>query len=175
MEKNTNKQEVVQSDFTQDLELLRQTYLFSNLGSDCLKLFAMLCKRIVLVDGETMVNPGETLDRAFNLISGSLEVTHKSESGEEQTFPAFQSGDFGGGASLLARLTCNFNLQARGDSQLMYIDSTAFLKIESQFPEIRGKMAANLVLELVRRDRELLFRAGKGILDQSLIQPVSLV
>ncbi len=175
MEKNINQQQGVESNFKQDLEILRQTYLFSNLGSDCLKLFAMLCKRIILVDGETMINQGETLDHAFYLINGSLQVTHLSESGEERVLPSFQSGDFGGGASLLARLTCNFKLQARGDSHLMYISSTAFEKIESQFPEIRGKMAANLVLELVRKDREFLFNAGKIAPDESLIQPVSLV
>ncbi|MDJ0623626.1 MAG: cyclic nucleotide-binding domain-containing protein [Desulfocapsaceae bacterium] len=175
MEKNINQQQGVESNFKQDLEILRQTYLFANLGSDCLKLFAMLCKRIILVDGETMINQGESLDHAFYLINGSLQVTHLSESGEEHVLPAFQSGDFGGGASLLARLTCNFKLQARGDSQLMYISKTAFEKIESQFPEIRGKMAANLVLELARRDLEFLFKAGKTAQDESLMQPVSLV
>lgn len=175
MEKSINQQQGVECKFKQDLEILSQAYLFANLGSDCLKLFAMLCKRIILVDGETMINQGETLDHAFYLMNGSLQVTHLSESGEERILPAFQSGDFGGGASLLARVTCNFKLQARGDSHLMYISRTAFEKIESQFPEIRGKMAANLVLELVRRDREFLSNADKTVPDESLIQPVSLV
>lgn len=175
MEKNINQQQGVESNFKQDLEILRQTYLFANLSSDCLKLFGMLCKRVILVNGEIMINQGETLDHAFYLIDGSLQVTHLSESNEERILPTFQSGDFGGGASLLGRLTCNFKIQARGDSQLMYISKTAFEKIESQFPEIRGKMAANLVQELARRDREFLFKAGNTAQDESLIQPVSLV
>ncbi|THB78723.1 MAG: cyclic nucleotide-binding domain-containing protein [Desulfobulbaceae bacterium] len=173
MEKNISQEPQKQSDFKQDFDVLRRTYLLSNLSTDCLKLFAMLSKRVVMVDDETLTDQGEVLDKAFYLISGLLEVLYQGENSSPEVIGVFEPGTFGGGASLLARMQSNFSLRAQGSCQLITIGRLEFEKIERKFPEIRQQMVANLVQELVRKDREMMVNDNESVDFASL--PVSLI
>ena len=71
----------------QNLELLRQTYLFSGIPLETLKVFAYLCSREKFQEGEYLFRQGEDDGQAFYIISGHAVLEREEGTSGDSSMP----------------------------------------------------------------------------------------
>ena len=150
MEKKTEKQG--SSIFQKDLEYLRQIRLFSGLDYECLKLLAMLSKRVDFIEGDLLTVQGEDEGNAYLLISGTVRVIHKKD-GVDHLLDELEPGRFIGGLALLGKSVRLFTLQAAEKTTALRLSREGFLKTMQQFPDGIARISTNLVAELMFWDQ----------------------
>lgn len=143
------------SGFQQDLEYLRQVPLFQGIDYECLKLMAMVSKRIELTEDDLLMIQGEDDGHGYYLISGSLNSLHRADE-RNYSGPNFEPGQFIGGLALLGKSIRLFTVQAAEKSTVLRLGREGFQKIMRQSPGNMAKIAANLALELADRETNLL-------------------
>ncbi len=121
-------------EFTENLNVLRQTYFFSGLPLESLKIFAYLCTRETFRAGDYLFRQDEDDGLAFYLVSGrvSVERTDKDRTREIRTFDA---GQFIGGLTLLGETRRLYSLKAVEDVVSVVLSREKFTKAIQQFPE----------------------------------------
>ncbi len=152
------------SGFQQDLDSLRQIPLFQGLDYECLKLIAMLSKRIDLIEGDLLMVEGEDDGNGYYLISGILKSFYKKDSIEYQV-QNYKPGQFIGGLALLGKSIRLFTVYAAEQSTVLRLNREGFQKIMQQFPNSMTKIAANMALELAGWEKDLLARADEKELE----------
>lgn len=143
------------SAFKADLEYLHQTPLLAALDYECLKLLAMLSKRIDFIEGDQLMVQGEDDGCAYYLITGTVEVLHQRDDTTHR-IDTFGPGTFIGGLALLGKSARLFTLQATEKTTALRLKREGFQKSIKQFPESLQKVSASLVAELMRWDRRIL-------------------
>jgi len=109
-------------EFQENLNLLRQTYFFSGLPLESLKVFAYLCVRERLAAGEFLFRQGEDDHQAYYIVSGKARL-ERSENGRANEIREFGAGAFIGGLTLLEETVC------------ILLSRDKFTKAVQQFPE----------------------------------------
>jgi CRP-like cAMP-binding protein len=154
MEKNTERIHK-QSRYQEDFEHLRRVSLLGNIDFECLKLLAMLSRRMKFTAGDQLMVQGEDDGNAYLILDGSLEAI--LDTGDSRcTMQKFGVGDFIGGCALLGRMTRLFSLQAQDKTTVLFLNRDQVKKTLSRFPESIAKITANLVGELTKWDQQAL-------------------
>ena len=155
MEKPTDQQTKKTSGFQEDLEHLRQVPLLRGLDYECLKLLAMLCRRITLITDDELMVQGEDDGHAFMILSGKVNAIYtKGET--SRVICQFGPGEFVGGCALLGRLPRLFTLQATEETEVLRLSREEFQKTMQRSPHAFSQITGNLVSQLVSWDRSLL-------------------
>ena len=154
-EKTTDPETKKTCGFQEDLEYLRQAPLLRGVDLECLKLLAMLCRRLSLIPGDQVMIQGEDDGNAFLILSGQLSGLHVNDD-KSRVVCHFGPGQFIGGCGLLGRLPRLFTLQATEETTTLRLNREEFTKALQQFPGTFAKITANLVSELAEWDRNLL-------------------
>lgn len=164
-EKNTESEKT--SGFKQDLEYLRQIPLFQNLDFECLKLLAVLSRKIEFIGGDQLIVQGENDGFAYYLIQGKLTSYYKRN---DTVYPvqSHEPGQFIGGLGLLGKLFSLFTVEAVEKSTVLRMHREGFQKVMLQFPGTMPQIAANMTSELIRWERNRL----NSIDDENLEQTV---
>lgn len=167
-EKNTES--VKTSGFKQDLEYLRQIPLFQNLDFECLKLLAMLSKKIEFVDGDQLIVEGEDDGFAYYLIQGKL-ISYYNRNGTVYQVRSHEPDQLVGGLGLFGKLFSLFTVEAVEKSTALRISREGFQKVMLQFPTTMPQIAANMTSEMVRWEQRRL----NGINDENLEQTIHIL
>ncbi len=154
-EKVTEQESKKTSGFQEDLEHLRKAPLLRGLDYECLKLLAMLCRRITYITGDQLMVQGEDDGHAFLILSGRVHGIYTGGD-TRQVIRQFGPGKFVGGCALLGKPPRLFTLQATEETMTLRLNREEFQKTLQQFPAGIFKITANLVTELVEWDRSLL-------------------
>ncbi len=154
-EKVTEQESKKTSGFQEDLEHLRKAPLLRGLDYECLKLLAMLCRRITYITGDQLMVQGEDDGHAFLILSGQVNGIY-TEGDTSRVIRQYEPGMFVGGCALLGKLPRLFTLQATEETMTLRLNREEFQKTLQQFPAGISKITANLVAELVEWDRSLL-------------------
>ena len=121
-------------EFTENLDLLRQTYFFSGLPLESLKVFAYLCTRETFRSGDYLFRQDEDDGQAFYLVSGRLCV-ERTEKGKTRELRTFEAGQFIGGLTLLGETRRLYSLRAAADAVCIVLGREKFAKAIQQFPD----------------------------------------
>ena len=121
-------------EFQENLNLLRQTYFFSGLPLESLKVFAYLCVRERLHAGEFLFRQGEDDHQAYYIVSGKARLD-RSENGREREIREFGAGAFIGGLTLLGETRRLYSLRAVEETVCILLSRDKFTKAIQQFPE----------------------------------------
>jgi CRP/FNR family cyclic AMP-dependent transcriptional regulator len=127
------------SELEQNLELLRQTYFFSGLPLETLKVFAYLCTREKFKQGEYVFRQNEDDGRAFYIISGKASLEREDNSSAKK-IREYHSGEFLGGLSLLGKIRRLFSLKATEETICLILNREKFSKASEQFPDIMPRI-----------------------------------
>jgi CRP-like cAMP-binding protein len=121
-------------EFTENLNVLRQTYFFSGLPLESLKVFAYLCTRETYHSGDYLFRQNEDDGQAFYLVRGRARVerTDKDQTREIRTFGA---GQFIGGLTLLGETRRLYSLKAIEDVVSIVLGREKFTRAIQQFPD----------------------------------------
>ena len=121
-------------EFQENLNLLRQTYFFSGLPLESLKVFAYLCVRERLHAGAFLFRQGEDDHQAYYIVSGKA-CLERSENGREREIREFGAGVFIGGLTLLGETRRLYSLRAVEETVCILLSRDKFTKAIQQFPE----------------------------------------
>ena len=131
-------------EFQEEINLLRETYFFSSLPLDVLKLLAYLCTRETFKAGDYLFNQGEDDGQAFLIMSGETRLSHSTDD-EERAVRDFSQQTFVGGLALMGRLQRLFSLQAVSDTTCLVLSRDKFEKAMEQFPDQVPKIIKAIV------------------------------
>lgn len=151
-EKNDSYQS---SEFQENLELLRQTYFFSGLPIESLKVFAYISDRETFRAGDYLFRQDEDDGQAFYIISGSAALSFKDDVGERD-LGGFKEGDFIGGLTLMGARHRLFSLKASSDLVCMVIHRDKFDLTLQQFPEVMLKIVKVIVERINNWEKQAL-------------------
>jgi CRP-like cAMP-binding protein len=132
------------SELEQNLEYLRQTYFFSGIPLEALKVFAYLCTREKFKSGEHLFRQGEDDGQAFYVIDGKAVLEYE-EDGETQITREIGSGEFLGGLTLVGEMRRLFSLRASEDTTCLILSRDKFTKTLEQFNDLMPKIFKALV------------------------------
>ncbi len=126
-------------EFQDNLEILRQTYFFSGLPLETLKIFAYLCTREIFRQGEHIFRQDEDDGRAFYIIDGRARL-ERNDNGEKIEIRDYQTGEFLGGLTLLGETRRLFSLKSVTDTTCLVLNRGQFLKTMEQFPNLLARI-----------------------------------
>jgi len=127
------------SEFQENLELLRQTYFFSGLPLETLKIFAYLCTREKFKQDEYVFSQDEDVGRAFYIIAGRA-LLERNDNGQTTGIREYNTGEFIGGLTLLGETKRLFSLKSLADTTCLVLNREKFSKTMEQFPNLLVKI-----------------------------------
>jgi CRP/FNR family transcriptional regulator, cyclic AMP receptor protein len=127
------------SELEENLEILRQTYFFSGLPLETLKVFAYLCSRENFKQEEYIFRQHENDGRAFYIISGKARL-EREDNGNAKEIRDCNVGEFLGGLTLLGEIRRLFSLKAVEDTACLVLEREKFTKTIEQFPSIMPRI-----------------------------------
>ena len=126
-------------EFQGNLEILRQTYFFSSLPLETLKIFAYLCTREKFRQGEHLFLQDEDDGQAFYIIEGQARL-ERTDNGTTTEIRDLKTGEFLGGLTLLGVTRRLFSLKSVTDTTCIVLNRGKFLKTMEQFPNLFVKI-----------------------------------
>jgi CRP-like cAMP-binding protein len=136
MNSSTENHETFHScEYKENLNILRQTYLFSKLPMEPLKVFAYLCTKEVYRTGDFLFRQGDEDGQALILLSGAARLIRENHHGE-CVFRDYGPQDFIGAMSLLGKTNRLYSLRAVTDTTCLLLERERFAKTLRQFPAI---------------------------------------
>ena len=129
------------SEFQENLEILRQTYFFSGLPLETLKIFAYLCTREKFRKGEYIFRQNDDDGQAVYIIDGQAGL-ERQDNGKTVDIRPCGSGEFLGGLTLLGETRRLFSLRSTMDTTCLVLDRVKFLKAMEQFPNLFVKICS---------------------------------
>jgi CRP/FNR family transcriptional regulator, cyclic AMP receptor protein len=123
----------------QNLHFLRQTYFFSGIPVEILKVFAYLCLREEFQANEYVFRQGEDDGQAYYIIEGRA-ILEFGDSGRISPLREYRSGDFVGGLGLLGKLSRRYSLKTETRMVCLVLSREKFSKVWRQFPEMTPRL-----------------------------------
>lgn len=141
------------SEFSDNLNILRQIEFFSGLPMEVIKLFAFLCKRQSYNAGDVIFQQDDDDQCSYYVISGSVKLT-LTRDGEEEIIKTYTADNYFGVLSLLTPIMKPLSLVAAEDTNCLVMTRTAFSKVVDQFPEITLKITKAIGQRVLQADRK---------------------
>jgi CRP-like cAMP-binding protein len=126
-------------EYQENLDILRQTYFFSGLPLESLKIFAYLCTREKFKEGSFLFRQGEDDGEAFCILSGRVQLERAAK---EAALPIriYEAGAFIGGLSLIGETRRLYSLKALQETVCLVLSRDKFTKTLDQFPGQRPRI-----------------------------------
>lgn len=151
------------SEFSQNLDKLRQIEFFAGLPMETLKIIAYLLVREGFAAGDYLYTQDDEDGQAFFVLQGELALVRDID-GREWPVNRFGVGDFIGGLSLLSPMRHLFSLKALQDTECLVLEREKFAKAIAQFPELIPRVFKSVAASIHAWDRQrLLDMQEKGI------------
>jgi CRP/FNR family transcriptional regulator, cyclic AMP receptor protein len=147
------------SEFQENLEILRQTYFFSGLPLETLKIFAYLCTREKFKQGDHIFRQDEDDGQAFYIIEGKA-ILERRNNGDTSAVRDCQTGEFLGGLTLLGEAGRLFSLKSVTDTTCLVLSREKFSKTMEQFPGLMMKICKAVAQHIDNWEKRFLAEQG---------------
>lgn len=136
------------SEFQENITILREISFFSEFPLEVLKVFAYLCTREFYKKGDVIFNQGDDDGRAYCILSGTarLNLIHKDKEIFVRTCGV---NTFFGAFTLISMVNRLFSLNAEADSCCLVITRDNFQETIDQFPDSRQYILNGLAENIV--------------------------
>jgi CRP-like cAMP-binding protein len=142
-------------EFQENLDILRETYFFSALPLEILKVFAYLCTREKFKEGDHLFTEGDYDGQAFYIISGNAHLFY-THGNEERSVREVEPEMFMGGLSLMGKMRRLFSLQATTETVCLVLSREKFTKAMEQFPDQMPKIFNAMVDQICHWEEKLI-------------------
>ena len=119
----------------QEVDILRNIPLFSNIEPSRLKLLAFTSERLTFKPEQMLFKQGDSGDAAYILIEGSADVIVNTPSGPLRVASVGDS-DFVGEIAILCDVPRTASVQATSDLTTLKITKDLFINMLKDFPDI---------------------------------------
>jgi len=147
------------SELQENLEILRQTYFFSVLPLETLKIFAYLCTREKYRPGEIIFRQDEDDGQAFYIIDGNA-ILERRDNGDTSEIRSCEAGEFLGGLTLLGETERLFSLKSVTDATCLVLSREKFSKTMEQFPGLMMKICKAVAQQIETWEKRFLADQG---------------
>jgi len=130
----------------EEVELLRNIPLFSNIEPSKLKLIAFTSERLVFQPGAVLCRQGDPGDAAYIIMRGEADVTLETSSGPLH-IATMGRNDIVGEIAILCDVPRTATVTATTETETLKITKELFFRLLQEFPVI----AVQLLRELARR------------------------
>jgi CRP/FNR family cyclic AMP-dependent transcriptional regulator len=130
----------------EEVELLRQIPLFSNVEPAKLKLLAFTSERVTFGPGQMMVQQGDTGDAAYIIIEGDADILIDTPDGPLKVATVGRNAIIGE-IAILCDVPRTATVQAKTQLVTLRITKDLFFRLVNEFPQ----MAVEIMRELARR------------------------
>ena len=130
----------------EEVELLRQIPLFSNVEPAKLKLLAFTSERVTFGLGQMMVQQGDTGDAAYIIIEGDADILIDTPDGPIKVATVGRNAIIGE-IAILCDVPRTATVQAKTQLVTLRITKDLFFRLVNEFPQ----MAVEIMRELARR------------------------
>lgn len=145
--------EVVLS-LNEEVELLRNIPLFSNIEPSKLKLLAFTSERISYESGHTLFDQGDMGDAAYIIIDGSADVIVDTPGGP-LTVATVSRNDIVGEIAILCDVPRTASVKASSKLETLVISKDLFFRLVMEFPQIAVEIMRELAHRLERTTTQL--------------------
>lgn len=132
-----------------DLLVLRQTPLFSELPDEALRLLAFGSTHRNIYEGQSLYNYGDSASGAYVVLSGKLELTVPAEKGEMIAAGTAERATLLGELALISPTRRQFTVTATENAHLVRFDRVLFHRLLTEYPEVadvlRKRIEQNIV------------------------------
>ena len=123
-----------------DLSVLRDTPLFSELPVDALRLLAFGGDHRSLIKGDTLYRQGDAANCAYVVSSGEVEILWTLGEREPVSQGFLGRGGLMGEIALIAPSERQFTIKAVETSELIRINRDVFHRLMAEYPQIADKL-----------------------------------
>jgi CRP-like cAMP-binding protein len=134
-------------EYQENLDILRQTYFFSGLPLESLKIFAYLCTREKFRQGDFLFQQGEEDGEALCIISGEV-LLERTMGGASLPIRTLGAGEFVNGLTLIGPTRRLYSLRALQETICLVLGRDKFAKTLDQFPEQRHRIFRAVVVAI---------------------------
>lgn len=114
-----------------NVTLLQEIEVFTKIAPHTLKVIALLCRRVQLVEGDILFNKGDDPAQAIYVIEGSFLLNYEAEENH-----SVEHGEMVGSLNLCCPFPSIFSMTAQEKSEVLILDRESFDKVVAQFPEV---------------------------------------
>ncbi len=148
----------------EEVDLLRNIPLFSNVEPSKLKLLAFTSKRLTFPAGQELFHQGDMGDAAYIIIDGKADVTVSTPAGEI-TVAQVGKNELVGEIAILCDVPRTATVKAATEVTTLAISKELFFQMVTEFPEMAVEIMRELAQRLERTTsqlREAMSRNGAG-------------
>jgi len=132
-----------------NVNLLQDIEVFTKLAPHILKVIALLCRRVHLIEGEVLFNKGDDPAQAIYVIEGSFLLSYKAEETHK-----VETGDMVGSLNLCCPFPSLFSMTVLEKSEILILDRESFNKVAEQFPEVLPLIVEASISRVQRWDKK---------------------
>lgn len=144
-----------QSEFQQNLAILREISFFSEFPLELLKIFAYLCTREVYSNNDIIFDQGDDDGRAYYILSGEAVLTRKHEENEVLIRTCGENSFFGA-FTLANNVSRLFALRSSTETCCLVVSREAFQEAITQFPDARQYIIKGLIDNVITWEKKFL-------------------
>lgn len=136
-------------------QLLRRSFMFSDIDPDLLQQIASLSRIRRLDKGAVLFQRGDDGDALYGVMAGLICISISNDAGKELTIAVLEPGDVFGEIALLDGLSRSASAYAAEDSILLAIERSTFLELLEREPRI-ARHVIELLCERLRANTDKL-------------------
>jgi len=138
----------------EEVELLRNIPLFSNIEPSKLKLLAFTSERVAYEPGQELFHQGDDGDAAYIIIGGEADIIIETESGPF-TVATFKRNDIVGEIAILCDVPRTATVLVKDKLETLVISKELFYRLIMEFPQIAVEIMRELAQRLERMNTQL--------------------
>jgi CRP-like cAMP-binding protein len=138
----------------EEVELLRNIPLFSNIEPSKLKLLAFTSERVAYEPGQELFHQGDDGDAAYIIIGGAADIIIETDNGPF-TVATFKRNDIVGEIAILCDVPRTATVLAKEKLETLVISKELFYRLILEFPQIAVEIMRELAQRLERMNAQL--------------------
>lgn len=138
----------------EEVELLRNIPLFSNIEPSKLKLLAFTSDRVSYEPGQELFHQGDDGDAAYIIIGGEADIIIETETGPF-TVATFKRNDIVGEIAILCDVPRTATVLVKEKLETLVISKELFYRLIMEFPQIAVEIMRELAQRLERMNAQL--------------------
>ena len=138
----------------EEVELLRNIPLFSNIEPSKLKLLAFTSERVAYDPGQELFHQGDDGDAAYIIIGGEADIIIETANGPF-TVATFKRNDIVGEIAILCDVPRTATVLVKEKLETLVISKELFYRLIMEFPQIAVEIMRELAQRLERMNTQL--------------------
>ncbi|MDA8230530.1 MAG: helix-turn-helix domain-containing protein [Magnetospirillum sp.] len=145
-----------------DLDLVGQAPLFAGIARADLEALMQGAQAVAYAETELLFNEGDTADRFFVIVAGSVNLFALTEAGDQTIIEVFDAVNSFAEAAIFSSGRFPLNCEVTAGSRLVHVPASPFLKRLSENRRVAMQLLGGLALWQARLIREIAALKGNS-------------